>query len=133
MESRTSRHSIREFVHSLEPGTRVVWIANGGTGTIQHDKTILWDDGHHMTHKQMNDTHALLIHSETERAHLQKLLANRVKCIKGGCKLVSWDAAGCKEGLPKRICPMAILSEPEIQSVIGRRKHQMRSVRAHAS
>jgi hypothetical protein len=103
MESRTNRNSIRKFVDSLAPGARVIWIANGAMGTIQPDKTILWDDGHHMTHKQMNDTHALLIRSESE-----------------------------KQNRPRPLYPVAIVSEPEIPSVIGRRKHHLKAIRTHA-
>jgi hypothetical protein len=101
-------------------------------GTIQPDKTILWDDGHHMTHKQMNNTHALLIHSEAEKQTLQEALASRVSCLKRGCTLVRWEAAGCKEGLIERICPLAVLSEPEILPVTSHRKHLVKSARAHA-
>jgi hypothetical protein len=72
----------------------------------------MWDDGHHMTHKQMNDTHALLIHSEAERALLQKSLAERVNCLKRGCTLVRWDASGCKKDVLEIFCPLAVISEP---------------------
>ena len=34
MEFRSSRHNIREFVDSLVPGSRVIWIANGALGTV---------------------------------------------------------------------------------------------------
>ena len=121
MESRTSRHSIRKFVDSLRPGSRVVWIANGSMGTVQPDKTILWDDGHHMTHQQMNDSHALLIHSETERAVLQDALARRMNCLKSGCTLVGWDATNCKGGLPERLCPFALVSEADSPPPVIRR------------
>src|ERR1035441_10537508 len=79
MQSRPTRHSIREFVDSLEPGNRVIWIANGTAGTVTLDKTILWDNGHHMTHKQMRDHHALLIHSEAEKRRLQEALAIQIR------------------------------------------------------
>jgi len=126
MESRFKRHSIREFVDSLDAGTRVIWIANGAMGTVQPDKTILWDDGHHLTLKQMNDSHALLIHSEAEKAFLQKMLASRASCLKRGCTLIRWDAAGCKKHVPERLFPLAVISEPELQSVTGKRRHHMR-------
>jgi hypothetical protein len=132
MESRSSRHSIREFVNSLEAGTRVIWIANGTPGTVQPDKTILWDDGHHMTHKQMRDAHALLIHSEAERRHLQEVLSGRLNCLKRGGTLISWDAGDGKEGLPECLCPLAILPESESHSVMGRRRHHMKAARAAA-
>jgi hypothetical protein len=127
MESLCNRRKIRKLVDSLGPGTRVVWIANGTLGTVQPDKTILWDNGHHMTHKQMNDSHALLIHSEEEKHRLQEALLTRLGCVQRGCTLVRWDAKSCKEGVSERLCPLAILSEPESPSVIGRRKH-MKSV-----
>ncbi|MGA1981147.1 MAG: hypothetical protein ABSG84_01630 [Acidobacteriaceae bacterium] len=130
MESRSNRHSIREFIDSLVPGSRVIWIANGALGTIQPDRTILWDDGHHMTHKQMNDSHALLIRSEAERTLLQETLARRLNCFKCGCTLVSWDAADCKENLHERLCPLALISEPESPSVIVRGKRRLKSSRA---
>ena len=131
MESRTSRHSIREFVDSLRPGSRVVWIANGALGTVQPDRSILWDDGHHMTHKQMNDTHALLIHSEAEKKQLQEGIAHRLRCLKLGCTLVRWDAKQCKEGLPEKFCPLALLTEAENHSIAGRPKR--RSIATPAS
>ena len=130
MESRSNRHNIREFIDGLVPGSRVIWIANGAIGTIQPDKTILWDDGHHMTHKQMNDSHALLIHSEAERTLLQEALARRLNCLKSGCTLVRWDAANCKENLHERLCPLALISEPESPAVIVRGKRHLRSARA---
>jgi hypothetical protein len=133
MESRPNRHSIREFVDSLAPGSRVIWIANGAMGTIQPDKTILWDDGHHLTHKQMNNTHALLIHSEAEKITLQEALASRVSCLRRGCTLVRWEAAGCKEGLAERVCPLAVLSEPEIPPVTAHRRRHPKSARAQAN
>lgn len=129
MESRSNRHNIREFVDSLAPGSRVIWIANGSMGTIQPDRSILWDDGHHMTRKQMNDSHALLIHSEAERTLLQDALARRLNCLKCGCTLVRWDAASCTEKLPERLCPLGIITEPESPSVIDRRKHHFKAAR----
>lgn len=133
MESRFKRHSIREFVDSLDAGTRVIWIANGEMGTVQPDKTIVWDDGHHMTHKHMNDSHALLIHSEAEKALLQEALANRLRCLKRGCTLVRWDASGCKEDISEKLCPLAVISESETQSVIGRRRRRLKSAEVTAA
>jgi hypothetical protein len=126
MKLKGNRHSIRAFVNSLETGTRVVWIANGATGTIQADKTILWDNGHHMTHKQMSDSHSLLIHSETERALLREALDNRRKCLKLGCTLARWDASMCIKDVPEKLCPLAVISEPEVPSATGRRIHRKR-------
>ena len=133
MESRFKRHSIREFVHSLDAGTRVIWIANGAMGTVQPDKTIMWDDGHHMTHKHMNDSHALLIHSEAEKALLQEALANRLGCLKRGCSLVSWDASGCKKDVSEKLCPLAVISESETPSVIRRSRRRMKSAAVTAA
>lgn len=130
MESQANRHNIREFVDSLPPGSRVIWIPNGATGTIQPDKTILWDDGQHMTHKQMNDSHALLIHSEAERTLLQDALSRRMNCLKCGCELLGWDIANCKENLPERLCPLALISESDSPSVVRRGRHHQKAARA---
>jgi hypothetical protein len=124
METR-SRHSIREFVNSLESGTRVIWVANGTTGTVQSDKTILWDNGHHLTHKHMRDHHALLIHSEAEKRCLQNALAKRLSCLKRGCTLVHWDDEGYTKEMPERLCPLAILSKPELHPLASQRRNHM--------
>lgn len=113
MPIRRSKHCIREFVDALDSGTRVIWVANGVAGTIQPDKTILWDDGHHMTHKEMKDHHALLIHSESERRQLHKALDSRLKCLKAGCSLVHWDDDGFHDELAERLCPVAVLTVPK--------------------
>lgn len=126
MKLQANRHSIRAFVDSLETGTRVVWIASGTTGTVQPDKSIMWDNGHHMTHKQMNDSHALLIHSEAERALLQKALDSRRNCLKLGCTLARWNTSKCKKDVQEKLCPLAVISEPEIPSATGRRIHRKR-------
>jgi hypothetical protein len=65
-----------------------------------------------MTHKQMKDTHALLIHSEAERALLQEALDRRVNCLKLGCTLVPWDTSECKKDVHVKLCPLAVISEP---------------------
>ena len=107
-----SAHTIQEFVDALNPATRVIWVANGVAGTVQPDKTILWDDGHHMTRKDMRDHHALLIHSEAERKRLRAALDSRLKCLKAGCKLIHWDDEGYYDGQPERLCPVAVLTAP---------------------
>jgi hypothetical protein len=133
MESLYNRRSIRRLVDSLAPGTRVVWIANGTLGTVQHDKTILWDNGHHMTHKQMNDSHALLIYSEAEKRHLQETLRTRLGCVQRGCTLVQWDATTCKEQLPERLCPLAVISEPATSPDLGRRRRHPKTIQIDAA
>jgi len=111
MPIRRSKHTIQEFVDTLNPGTRVIWVANGTAGSVQPDKTIVWDDGHHMTRQEMKDHHALLIHSEAERQQLRKALDSRLKCLKAGCKLVHWDDEGYQDAT-KQICPIAVLTVP---------------------
>ena len=113
MPIRLSRPSIREFVDGLAPGTRVIWIANGTAGTVQTDRTILWDNGHRMTRKEMKEHHALLIHSESERRELRRALDSRLKCLKNGCTLVHWDDDKYQSELPDRLCPIAVLTVPK--------------------
>ena len=113
MPIRPSKPSIQEFVHALSPGTRVIWVANGTPGTVQSDKTILWDDGHRMTSKEMRDHHALLIHSESELRQLRRALDTRLKCLKSGCTLVHWDDDRYHSELPERLCPIAVLTVPK--------------------
>lgn len=130
MESHTSIHSIRKFVDSLEPGTRVVWIANGTLGTVQSDKTILWDNGHQMTHSQMKDTHMLLIRNAAEKKLIQDAFARLTVCKKSGCTLLHWEGKGCNGDTTEEFCPLAIVPEPEIPSAVGRRRHHMKAARA---
>jgi hypothetical protein len=113
MPFRRRKHTIQEFVDALDPGTRVIWIANGVAGTVQPDRTILWDDGHHMTRREMKDHHALLIHSEDERQQLRKVLESRLQCLKSGCNLVHWDDEGYEEESLERLCPVAVLHVPK--------------------
>ena len=61
MRSLHNQNKTHEFVDGLEVGTRVVWIANGSEGIVQPDKTILWDDGYHMTRERMQSGDLLLI------------------------------------------------------------------------
>jgi len=116
MPFRRRKHTIQEFVDALDPGTRVIWIANGVAGTVQPDRTILWDDGHHMTRREMKDHHALLIHSEDERQQLRKVLESRLQCLKSGCNLVHWDDEGYEEESLERLCPVAVLHVPKSES-----------------
>lgn len=109
---RPAKQSILEFVDALATGTRVIWIANGAAGTVQPDKSILWDDGYHMTRKDMRDQHALLIHSEAEKKQLRRALETRLKCLRSGCKLVHWDDDTYQNELPERLCPLAVLTVP---------------------
>jgi hypothetical protein len=113
MPIRRSKHTIQEFVDALSPGTRVIWIADGAAGTVQPDSTILWDNGHHMTRKEMRDHHALLIHSEAERRELHRALDSRLKCLKSGCNLVHWDDDGYYSEASERLCPIAVLTVPK--------------------
>ena len=113
MPIRSSKPNIQQFVDSLAPGTRVIWVANGTAGTVQSDKTILWDNGHRMTRKEMKEHHALLIHSESERRELRRALDSRLKCLKNGCTLVHWDDDRYQSELPDRLCPIAVLTVPK--------------------
>jgi hypothetical protein len=120
------------LVESLSPGTRVVWIANSTGGTVQPDKTILWDDGSHMTHQQMRSSHALLIHSEAEWLSLNQTLSSMAKCLQCGCTLQRWDSNNCKADRPEKLCPLAVLADPE-PSPPHMRRRSMRSARADIS
>jgi hypothetical protein len=114
MPLRNSRpNDIQQFVDTLAPGTRVIWIADGAAGTVQPDRTILWDNGHHMTRKEMKDHHALLIHSEAERRQLHRALEGRLKCLKAGCKLIHWDEPGYQDAATEQLCPIAVLTVPK--------------------
>lgn len=105
-------HNVREFVKSLTPGTRVVWIANGTRGVVQPDNAILWDDGSRMDHQQMNDCHALLIHSEAEWRRMNESLTSMVHCLRCGYTVERWDEPARKANRPKKLCPIAVLSDP---------------------
>ena len=131
MKSLPDRHNVREFVGALTAGTRVVWIANSTRGTVQPDKTILWDDGSHMTHAQMRSSHALLIHSEAEWLGLNESLSNLLKCLHCGCKLQRWDGSAHKTEHPEKLCPVAVLSDPETSPPHMRRR-MVRPVRSDA-
>lgn len=120
MHNPTDPHNVREFVANLAAGTRVIWIANGTKGTVQPDKAILWDDGSYMTHKQLNESHALLIQSEQEWRRMQSSLTSIMSCLRCGCTLQRWDAPGRKNGRPEELCPIAVLSDPDAASATTR-------------
>ena len=67
MRSLHNQNKTHQFVDSLEVGTRVVWIANGSEGTVQADRSILWDDGYHMTRERMQAGDLLLIRNPRNR------------------------------------------------------------------
>ena len=113
MPIRSSKPNIQQFVDSLAPGTRVIWVANGTPGTVQSDKTILWDNGHRMTRKELKEHHALLIHSESERRQLRRALDSRLKCLKAGCDLIHWDDERYDSAASDRLCPIAVLTVPK--------------------
>jgi hypothetical protein len=117
-----NRHNVREFVEGLDPGTRVIWIANRAHGTVQPDKAILWDDGSTMSPSQMNATAALMIHTESEWQGLSEALTTMLHCIRCGCALERWDAAGCKRNFPEQLCPLAVLAEPDVPPVAAVRQ-----------
>jgi hypothetical protein len=107
----TPRQTVRDFVEKLEPRTRVIWIANGARGTVQLDKTILWDDGSRMNHRQMSACQDVLINSEAEWYRLHDTLTIMVNCLGCGCTLRRWDAAGCKTGRTQISCPLEVLPD----------------------
>ena len=125
-------HNVRQFVENLPVGTRVIWIANATKGTVQADKAIQWDDGSSMTRKQMNDAHALLIHSESEWHQMQASLQGMMKCLRCGCTLQRWDTHARKSMRPEELCPIAVLSDPDSQPHSVRRPPIPGSVRLGA-
>ena len=114
-------HEVRAFVDSLDAGTRVIWIANGTRGTVQPDKSIWWDDGSHMTRKQLSDTHALLIHSEEEWQRMQESLTSKELCVRCGCTVERYEASAKKGGQHTEVCPIALLEDPDTGPVPLRR------------
>jgi hypothetical protein len=106
-------HNVRDFVRNLAAGTRVVWIANGVKGTVQPDKAIAWDDGSRMSPRQMSDSHALLIHGEEEWMRMNESLRSMLNCPRCGWSVERWDSPGLKGKGPEKICPLAVLSDPE--------------------
>jgi hypothetical protein len=129
MKPLPNRHNVREFVESLEVGSRVIWIANSARGTVQPDKTILWDDGTHMTHKQMNHSHALLIHSEAEWLGLRAALTSMTSCVQPSCTLQSWDDRKCKLNRPEKLCPLGVLPPPNTEPLPPVRRRAVRALR----
>lgn len=108
------RQTVRDFVETLEPRTRVIWIANGARGTVQPDKTLRWDDGTVMDQRQMSNCPAVLINSEAGWYRMDETLTTMVQCIRSGCTLRRWDAACCKAGRSQDACPLEVLPASEL-------------------
>jgi hypothetical protein len=125
MRPLSSRQSVRDFVENLEPRTRVIWIANGARGTVQPDKTLRWDDGSTMNHRQMADCPALLINSEAEWYRLHDTLTIMTNCIGCGCTLRRWDAAGCKAGRTQMSCPLEVLPDSDLPPAMPVRQQRV--------
>jgi hypothetical protein len=75
-----------------------------------------------MSHRAMNESHALLIRSEAEWLNLNHSLAEMLECLHCGCTLSRWDAAGCKAKHPEKLCPLGVLSDPETSPPHMRRR-----------
>jgi hypothetical protein len=110
---RSERNAVRAFVENLESGARVIWIATGAKGTVQADKSILWDDGSRLSRKQMTESHSVLIHREPEWLRVHDALATMLDCVKLGCALNRWDEVVCKNQSTEKHCPLAVLSETD--------------------
>ena len=120
MEPLPDRYAVRKFVEGLESGTRVIWIATGEKGTVQPDKSILWDDGSRMTTDQMTHSHSVLIHREPEWRRVHDALATMLDCVKSGCASDRWDDATCKKKLPREACPLHVLKETGEPPMVAR-------------
>jgi hypothetical protein len=118
MQPLPERHTV-SFAETLEPGTRVIWIATGVKGTVQPDKAILWDDGTRMSTQQMTPSHAVLIHREPEWLRVHDALSSMLDCVKRGCTLDRWSTSECKIDHPEDRCPLAVLSEPHELQVVA--------------
>jgi hypothetical protein len=129
MEPLSDRYAVRRFVEGLEAGARVIWIATGEKGTVQPDKSILWDDGTRMTTSQMTHSHSVLIHREPEWLRVHDALASMLDCVKSGCKLDRWDEAGCRKKLPRELCPLPVLKESDEPPVVARPRPAVGSAR----
>ena len=124
-----NRHDVRAFVESLAAGTRVIWIANGTRGTVQADKSIWWDDGSHMTRRQLSDTHALLIHSEEEWQRMKDSLTSKELCVRCGCSVELYEAPAKKGKDRGEVCPIALLADPDPGPAPARRGMVAQAVR----
>ncbi len=124
-----NRHDVRAFVESLAAGTRVIWIANGTRGTVQADKSIWWDDGSHMTRRQLSDTHALLIHSEEEWQRMKDSLTSQELCVRCGCTVERYEVSAKKGQDHAEVCPIALLADPDPSPVPARRGMVAQAVR----
>jgi hypothetical protein len=117
---RPDRNTVRTFVENLETGARVIWIATGAKGTVQADKSILWDDGTLLSSKQMTESHSVLIHREPEWLRVHDALATMLDCVKLGCTLNRWDEVECKHLRPEKLCPLAALSKTDEPPVVAK-------------
>ena len=124
-----NRHDVRAFVESLAAGTRVIWIANGTRGTVQPDKSIWWDDGSHMTRRQLSDTHALLIHSEEEWQRMKDSLTSQELCVRCGCTVERYEVSAKKGEAHAEVCPIALLADPDPGPAPARRGMVAQAVR----
>jgi hypothetical protein len=120
MMPRPERNAVRTFVENLETGARVIWIATGAKGTVQADKSILWDDGSLLQPKQMTESHSVLIHREPEWLRVHDALATMLDCVKLGCTLNRWDEVACKNRRPEQLCPLAELSKSDEPPVVAK-------------
>jgi hypothetical protein len=120
MEPLPDRYAVRKFVEGLEAGARVIWIATGEKGTVQPDKSILWDDGSRMTTDQMTSSHSVLIHREPEWLRMHDALATMLDCVKSGCGLERWADGDCTKKLPQELCPLPALSQASEPPVVAR-------------
>ncbi len=132
MESQPDRYAVRKFLKSLDAGARVIWTATGAKGTVQPDKSILWDDGTHIATQQMTESHSVLIHREPEWQRVHDALASMLECVKSGCTLDRWDDANCKRKQPGERCPLAVLSEADEQPVVARPRPRIGAARLDA-
>lgn len=113
MESSGARRSVISVVDRLQPGTRVIWVASSMLGTVQPDKSILWDDGSRLPRAEMEEVHGLLLHSEKEWKSLRTSLASMLECLRCGCTVQRWDPSECKTHRPQEVCPVGVLSQEE--------------------
>lgn len=120
MMPRPERNAVRNFVESLEAGARVIWIATGAKGTVQADKSILWDDGSRLSPKQMTESHSVLIHREPEWLRVHDALATMLDCVKRGCTLNRWDEVECRIRHPEKLCPLVVLSGSDEPPVVAK-------------
>lgn len=107
----SERHLVDRFLAGLTPGNRVVWSASGAKGTVQTDKSIVWDDGTRLAAGDVTASHRVLIHNEPQWLRVHDALQNLFKCIRRGCTLARWERGGCPTECPEELCPLEVLSE----------------------